>query len=131
MEATLSIGEVARRAGLETSALRYYESIGLLPEPDRESGRRRYEERVFDRLAAIALARRAGFTLAEVRTLMTGFSETTPPSERWRRLAEEKLPEIKALIARAQEMKRVLELGLECDCLRLEECGLLGESPRT
>ena len=45
-EATLTIGQVARRAGLKTSAIRYYESVGLLPEPERESGQRRYEYQI-------------------------------------------------------------------------------------
>jgi MerR family redox-sensitive transcriptional activator SoxR len=127
-EDTLSIGEVARRAGLEASAIRYYERIGVLPEPERSGGRRRYEESVFDLLAAIDVARRAGFTLAEIRTLMSGFSDTTPPSERWRTLALRKLPEVEAQIARAREMKRLLELGLDCDCLRLEDCELLRQA---
>ncbi len=121
----MSIGEVARRAGIRPSAIRYYESIGLLPVPRRVSGRRRYDEGVLQLLAAIGLARRAGFTLGEARTLCTGFSATTPPSARWRALAERKLPEIQALIDRAQEMKRLLELGIECQCLSLEECRLL------
>jgi MerR family redox-sensitive transcriptional activator SoxR len=121
----LSIGEVARRAGLKSSAIRYYESIGLLPKPERISGQRRYGDSVLKRLAVIELAQRAGFTLAETRTLLNGFSEKVPPSARWRELADRKLPEIEALIARANAMKRLLEDGLECDCISLDDCGLL------
>jgi MerR family redox-sensitive transcriptional activator SoxR len=73
----------------------------------------------------IEFAQRAGFTLAETRTLLRGFSAKVPPSARWRSLAQRKLPEIDALIARASGMKRLLEEGLECECLSLEECGLL------
>jgi MerR family redox-sensitive transcriptional activator SoxR len=120
-----SIGEVAERSGLRPSAIRYYERIGLLPKPERTNGWRRYDATVLERLAAIDLAQRAGFSLAEIRTLMTGFSEETPPSERWRRLATKKLPEVEAQIRRAEGMKQLLELGLECDCLRLEDCKLL------
>jgi MerR family transcriptional regulator, redox-sensitive transcriptional activator SoxR len=125
-----SIGEVARRAGINASAIRYYERIDLLPEAERESGRRRYDESVLDRLAVIELARRAGFTLAEVRTLLNGFSPGTPPSARWRALAEKKIPEVEELIAQARGMKLLLEEGLECDCLSLEQCGVLPRGSR-
>jgi len=118
------IGELARRAGLNASAIRYYETVGLLPEAGRVGGKRRYDQSALTRLAIIDLAQRAGFTLAETRALLDGFSPTTPPSERWRALAERKLPEVQALIRRANEMKRLLKLGLECDCLTLEECEL-------
>ena len=70
MEATLTIGEVARRAGLNTSAIRYYESRGVLPQPERESGRRRYTEETVQRLHVIEVAKRAGFTLDEARVLL-------------------------------------------------------------
>jgi MerR family redox-sensitive transcriptional activator SoxR len=121
----LSIGEVARRARLNSSAIRYYERIGLLPDTERVSGQRRYDESVLIRLTVIELAQRAGFTLAETRTLLNGFSAKAPPSARWRSLAHQKLPEVDALIARASGMKRLLEEGLECECLSLEECELL------
>ena len=120
-----SIGEVARRARLNPSAIRYYERIDLLPDTERVGGQRRYDESVLIRLAVIELAQRAGFTLAETRTLLNGFSEKAAPSARWRSLAHRKLPEVEALIARASGMKRLLEEGLECECLSLEECELL------
>jgi MerR family redox-sensitive transcriptional activator SoxR len=121
----LSIGEVALRAGLNPSAIRYYERIGLLPDAERVSGQRRYDDSVLGRLAVIEFAQRAGFTLAETRTLLSGFSAKVPPSARWRSLAQRKLPEVEALIARANGMKRLLEEGLECECLSLDECGPL------
>ena len=124
----LSIGEVARHAGVNSSALRYYERIGLLPPPERLSGQRRYDDSVLTRLAIIELAKRAGFSLTETRTLLDGFSPATPPAERWQALARRKLPEIEALLARAEAMRRLLSAGLECDCLSLEECGMLIES---
>lgn len=121
---TLTIGEVARRAGLRASAIRYYESIDLLPQPSRIRGQRRYDETVFKRLAIIDVAQRAGLSLDEARTLLDGFSPTTPPGARWRKLAEQKLPEIDQLIARATTMKRVLERGTECQCVSFEDCDL-------
>ncbi len=120
----LTIGEVARRAGVRTSALRYYESIGLLPAARRVNGRRRYDPDAVRMLAVIHLAQQAGFSMAEIQTLFHGFAAETPPGERWRPLAEHKLGEVDALIARAQQMKRILETLLECGCVRLEECGI-------
>src|SRR5262245_30557286 len=115
----LGIGDVARRAGLRTSAIRYYESAGLLPRPARVSGRRRYERSVFTRLAVIALAREAGFSLNEIRRLTRG---RVRPGERWSELAREKLPQIEALIARAQAMRELLLRGMECRCASPREC---------
>jgi MerR family transcriptional regulator, redox-sensitive transcriptional activator SoxR len=125
----MSIGEVVHRAGLRPSALRYYEGVGLLPAPERTNGRRRYDgevlREVLERLAVVRVAQQAGFTISEIKTLLNGFSNDTPPSERWRLLAEEKLPEVDALIERAQGMKDLLERGLRCECLRLEDCALV------
>jgi MerR family redox-sensitive transcriptional activator SoxR len=120
----LAIGEVARRAGIRPSALRYYESIGLLPAPRRVSGRRRYDESTVQMLRVVQLAQQAGFTVAEIQTLLHGFAPETPPAARWQPLARKKLRELDALIERAQQMKQVLETGLNCGCLRLEDCAI-------
>lgn len=130
VEEGLAIGEVARRAGVNASAIRYYERVGLLAEPGRVKGRRRYGPEVLDLLAVIRVAQRAGFTIAETRILMNGFSAEDPPSERWRVLAREKLAEMEALIDRAQAIKRLLERGLRCECLSIEDCALLEEERR-
>jgi MerR family redox-sensitive transcriptional activator SoxR len=118
----LSIGEVAARAGLRPSALRYYESIGLLPAAKRVNGRRRYEESILQRLAVVQLAQQAGFTMGEIGDFLHGFTADTPPAERWQAMAHKKLAELEAVITKAEQMKRLLEHGLRCDCLRLEEC---------
>ena len=131
MVESMSIGQVASRAGVRPSALRYYESVGLLPPPERKNGRRRYDgevlREVLDRLAVVRVAQQAGFTISEIRMLLDGFAEDTPPSERWRVLAQAKLPEVEALVERALGMRDLLERGLRCECLRLEECALVGK----
>ena len=128
---SMSIGEVASKAGVRPSALRYYEDVGLLPPPARTNGRRRYDgevlREVLNRLTVVRVAKQAGFTISEIGTLLDGFAEDTSPSERWRLLAEEKLPEVEALVERALGMKDLLEQGLRCECLRLEECALVGK----
>ena len=126
----LPIGEVARRAGIRPSALRFYESIGLLPAPKRVNGRRRYDESTVQMLRVVQLAQRAGFTVAEIQTLLHGFAPDTPPAERWQTLAHQKLHELDQIITHAQQMKRVLETGLNCGCLRLEDCAVVLEEGR-
>ena len=121
-EPKLTIGEVARQAGLRSSAIRYYEDRGIVPSPERTHGHRRYSSRVFQQLAFIQLARAAGFSMAEIQTLVSGFDETAPLGVRWRTLAEQKLAELEVLITRAQGTKRVLEDGIRCQCLNLDEC---------
>jgi MerR family redox-sensitive transcriptional activator SoxR len=122
MNTDFPIGEVARRAGLRPSAIRYYESEGLLPKNARVSGQRRYDEEVFARLDVIRLARDSGFTIAEVKTLLTGFARDTPPSVRWTALATRKLKEVEALIDRAKRTREFLKSTLACGCVRLEDC---------
>jgi MerR family redox-sensitive transcriptional activator SoxR len=121
----LTIGEVAHRAGIRTSALRYYESIGLLPMPRRVNGQRRYDASTVGMLAVIRLAQQAGFTMAEIQTLLHGFTPETPPAARWRPLAQAKLVELDEVIARAQQMKVILMTGLNCGCLRIEDCATI------
>jgi MerR family redox-sensitive transcriptional activator SoxR len=121
----LTIGEVARRAGLRTSALRYYEEVGVLPPAERVSGQRRYDESVLARLAVIRLAQELGFSVAEIRSLVEGFDEVGVPSGLWREMAVRKLTEVDALIARAEQMKQLLEESLHCGCLTLDSCTLV------
>jgi MerR family redox-sensitive transcriptional activator SoxR len=119
----MAIGELANRSGMATSKIRYYESRGLLPTPDRVSGKRRYHPRVLRRLALIDAAQRVGFTLDEIADLLT--SRDGPPHERLRRLALHKLPEIDALIQRASTVKQLLEFCGGCECSSIDECRLL------
>ena len=118
----LSIGEVAREAGVPASTLRYYEKAGLLRAPPRRSGQRCYPEAVFGRISLIRLALEAGFTIGETRVFLTGFSEQTPPAARWRALAARKLEEVDALLERVQRMKSLLQTSFQCRCPRLEDC---------
>ena len=118
----LSIGEVAGRAGLATSAIRYYEREGLLPRAGRRSGQRVYDASILDRLTIIGLAKNAGFTVAEIRRLLVGFSGKTAPGARWRALAEKKLAELERRIDEAKRMKEVLEIVTGCECPTFADC---------
>jgi MerR family redox-sensitive transcriptional activator SoxR len=121
----LTIGEVARRAGVRTSAIRYWEDEGVLPPPRRVGGQRRYDEAVLARLAVVRLAQEVGFSVADVRALVEGFEAEGVAPARWRELAQRKLVEIDALIDRAEGMKRLLEESLGCGCLTLDACELV------
>ena len=122
---TLSIGEVARRVGIRPSAIRYYESAGILPAPARVNGRRRYDPDVLHLLRAIGIAKQTGLSVAELRELFGG-SRDEAPSAVWEELARRKLVEVDALIERANTMKALLEFGLRCGCLGWDECVLFG-----
>jgi MerR family transcriptional regulator, redox-sensitive transcriptional activator SoxR len=126
-EAAMSIGQVAAQAGVRTSAIRYYEDVGVLPTPERVGGRRRYSVDVLRRLAIIDVAQRAGFTLDEVRELLGGASGGGPAYEGVRALAERKLPEIQGLIERAEAVKKWLEVASACECSTLDVCGLFDD----
>jgi MerR family redox-sensitive transcriptional activator SoxR len=122
----LTIGEVSRRSGVKAATVRYYESLGVLPEPDRVAGQRRYTADVLRRLTIVDVAQRAGFSLAEIAELFA--AADAPAFEQLRALAERKLPEIEALITRAQAVQRWLEVASACECLTLDVCGLFDDS---
>ena len=117
----LTIGELAARAGLRPSAIRYYEARGLLPAPDRRSGRRIYAASALDRLAAIRLAKGAGFTVSEVRALLDGGR---------RRLIRAKSRELRERIAELAAAQSVLESLRDCGCRALVECGRVVRAAR-
>jgi MerR family redox-sensitive transcriptional activator SoxR len=123
-EPTLTIGQAAERAGVNASTLRYYESVGLIPEPERISGQRRYGDEVVQRLGVIGVAKEAGFSLDEVRTLLDSADRGEPAHRELRALAERKLPEIDALIDRARRVRQWLDTATDCGCDTLDECRL-------
>ena len=118
----MTIGEVARRAGVRTSAVRYYEEIGILPEPERVNGRRRYGADAVERLEVVRFAQAAGLALDEIRVLFHGFGADVPPPPRWQEVAIRKLKELDAQAERIERMRRVLEATLDCGCVTLQDC---------
>jgi DNA-binding transcriptional MerR regulator len=123
-DAPLTIGQVAERAGLRTSHIRFYERVGVLPEPERVAGQRRYGEDVLHRLSIVEVAQRAGLTLDEIRPLTGPENRSADAGRHIRALAEEKLPQIEALIARARAVEHWLQVARSCDCASVDVCGL-------
>lgn len=119
----LSIGEVARRAGLRASAIRYYEKIGLLPRAPRTRCQRRYDPGTLDRLAIVRFAQHVGLRLAEIKWLLNEVP-CRPPPDRWRKLAKERLRKPDSLIADAQAIRGLLQMTLDRKCPKLVEYGM-------
>ena len=118
----MTIGELSSRTGVRQSAIRYYESVGLMRRPGRVSGRRVYDPSAVTQVNVIGEARLLGFTIREIRTLVEAGQASATLSDRWQILAARKLPELAALIDRATRMKKMLEAGQSCGCVRLEDC---------
>ncbi|MGN6276677.1 MAG: MerR family transcriptional regulator [Solirubrobacterales bacterium] len=118
----LSIGDAAQRAGVPASTLRYWERAGLLRAPQRVSGKRRYDAEDLRQLELVVLAKQLGFSLAEIHVLLAGISASEPPPKLWQELAARKLPQVEQMLDEAKAMKRILEIGMRCECLTLEDC---------
>lgn len=123
MAGDLAISDVARVFGLRSSAIRYYEQVGILPPPMRKNGQRRYDNSALFRLAVVQRARETGFTLEEIRELFFGFPPGTPPPERWHQLSQRKLAELRERMKRLKLMETLLKRVENCHCDALDECG--------
>ncbi len=125
----MKIGELANRAGLQASAIRYYESVGLLAPPHRVGGQRRYSPDALDRVLLIRFASEMGFSLAEIKLFLSGLRDNAPVGPRWKKLATKKLAEVEDSIARSLRLKTLLQNLLHCRCASLKQCvGALGLS---
>ena len=122
----LTIGEVAALAGKNPSLIRYYEQIGLLPEPERMNGRRRYGHDTVRTLAVIETGQRAGLALDEIKVLVSVSPDDSASIDRLREVATRKLPEVVALIERSELVRDWLECAARCECPNLTECPLFG-----
>jgi MerR family redox-sensitive transcriptional activator SoxR len=109
--------------GLRTSAIRYYEQIGILPPAMRKNGQRRYDNSALFRLAVVQRARETGFTLEEIRELFFGFPPGTPPPKRWHQLSQRKIAELRDRMKRLKLMETLLQRVEDCRCDALDECG--------
>lgn len=122
-EPLLSIGDVAARASVRTSTLRYYEDEGLITPEARVGGRRRYRSDAVEQLTVIRFCQALGFSLAEIRAVLE------PPrgkaqKQRWRALVDGKLAELGGVIARAEAMAAILRTSRDCACVDVRECAV-------
>jgi MerR family redox-sensitive transcriptional activator SoxR len=118
----MKIGQLATRAGLHASAIRYYEKRGLLAAPQRVGGQRRYSSDALDRVLLIRFASDMGFTLAEIKIFLSGLRDHSPIGPRWKKLAARKLAEVEQNIARSLKLKSLLHGLQHCHCASLQQC---------
>jgi DNA-binding transcriptional MerR regulator len=107
----LTIGELAGRTGVATSALRYWEELGLIPPPARVSGQRRYPESAVELVGTILLLQDVGFSLRESKAFLTSRTQTIGG---WRALVQRKLAHLDDQIAKAQTAKEALAHAMHC-----------------
>jgi MerR family redox-sensitive transcriptional activator SoxR len=115
----LTIGELSERTGVATSALRYYDDLGLVRPAARAGGQRRYDEDAVRQVGVVLLLRDLGFTLAQIARLLTD-----RPRRRatWERLAREKVVELARLVADAETARTALAHALDCPKDDLAAC---------
>jgi len=118
----MKIGELAARANLNASAIRYYEKLGLLAAPQRIGGQRRYPSGALQRVLLVRFATDMGFTLSEIKLFLNGLGDHIPVGPRWKKLASRKLVEVKQNISRSLKLKSLLQGLLRCHCASLEFC---------
>ncbi|MBF6556211.1 MAG: redox-sensitive transcriptional activator SoxR [Acidimicrobiales bacterium] len=125
MEDLLTIGEVARRAGLAASAIRFYESRGLIHAERTSSGQRRFRRDVLRRIACIRIAQRVGLSLEEIVSALAGLpADRAPSPEDWRRLTRGWGERIDQRIALLEALRGGLTSCIGCGCLSLRTCTL-------
>jgi MerR family redox-sensitive transcriptional activator SoxR len=117
----LTIGQIAEKANVNASTIRYYESIGLLPEPKRVKGQRRYSEEILNRMKFIKIGQQVGFSVQEIHSLVDGL-EAGSLSHHWYSMAMKKREELKKKQEQMDMMINILEDGLRCQCLTWEDC---------
>jgi MerR family redox-sensitive transcriptional activator SoxR len=122
VEVAVKIGELASRAGVNASAIRYYEKLSLVPAPYRASGQRRYTDDAVYRVLLIRFARDMDFSLEEIKIFLSGLSDKASVGKRWKRLAHSKIKQVDETVARARRLKTLLEHLLHCQCGSLRQC---------
>ncbi|MDP9530567.1 redox-sensitive transcriptional activator SoxR [Pseudomonas protegens] len=124
-EPHLTITEIARRSGINASALRFYESRGLIASARAGSGHRRYPRSVLRRVAYIVFAQRVGFSLDEITEQLKGLpSSHAPVGKDWQRLSGVWKARVQQRIAELQRLNMNLQECIGCGCMSMEHCKL-------
>ena len=121
----LSIGEMARRTGVATSALRFYESIGLIESERTDGNQRRFQRSMLRKVAVVKAAQRAGISLEEIGRTFEGLPLGRPPNRRdWERLSQAWDRDLEARIGRLSRIRDDLAGWIGCGCLSIDTCAL-------
>ena len=127
----LTIGDLSRRTGVATSALRFYEDRGLIAADRNAAGHRRYPRGVLRRVSFIQVAQRVGLSLSEVRDALATLPDNrTPLDEDWARLSQSWRPRLEQHIAMLERLRDRLDGCIGCGCLSLKVCALYNAGDR-
>ncbi|MYA59776.1 MAG: redox-sensitive transcriptional activator SoxR [Chloroflexi bacterium] len=127
----LTIGQTAARGGVRTSALRYYESLGLISSERTAGDQRRYARETLRRIAVIRAAQLLGLTLREIRVALNELPQgRTPDQNDWQRLSRNWRGSLDQRIADLQALRDRLSGCIGCGCLSLETCALFNPADR-
>ena len=128
---SLTIGELAERSGVRTSALRFYESRGLIASVRTEGNQRRYARETLRRVAVIRAAQLLGLTLEEIRRALNELPQARTPDRRdWERLSCAWRGSLEGRIAELEALRDRLSGCIGCGCLSLDSCGLFNPGDR-
>jgi MerR family redox-sensitive transcriptional activator SoxR len=120
-----TIGHLAERAGVATSAIRFYESRGLISSVRTSGNQRRYEQSTLRRVAFVRTAQRIGLSLDEIAEALATLPEgRTPTKSDWHRLSKAWRPRLDEQIRRIQLLRDRLDGCIGCGCLSLKSCAL-------
>lgn len=121
----LSIGEISQRTGVATSALRFYESIGLISSQRTTGNQRRFQRAIIRRVAVIKAAQRAGIPLDEIgRAMSTLPADRAPTRDDWERFSRSWKQDLERRIGQLTRIKDDLTGCIGCGCLSIENCAL-------
>jgi MerR family redox-sensitive transcriptional activator SoxR len=121
----LTIGQVAERTGVATSALRYWEELGLVSSVRTTGNQRRYERATIRRVSFIRAAQRVGLSLEEIATSLSTLPDgRTPTASDWARLSRSWRPRLDEQIRRIEKLRDQLDSCIGCGCLSLRTCAL-------
>ena len=127
----LTIGEAARRCGLATSALRFYESRGLISSERNAGNQRRYRRATLRRISVIRVAQGLGLTLEEIAEALDQLPHgRTPTKQDWARLSTRWRRHLDARIAELERVREKLSGCIGCGCLSLKSCSLYNRGDR-
>jgi len=127
----LKIGEVSKRLGIPSSTIRYYEKNGLIPPPERVSGKRDFNTNTLVTLRFIQLCQAAGFTISEIRSLVENYKSDPSKDGLWQPAVGSKRAEVRNRIEELKRVDAVLGELMKCRCNSIEQCvGLALQDPR-
>lgn len=127
----LTIGFVSERTGLPGSAIRYYETEGLVAPERNPSGHRRYSRADIRRLSFVMISQGLGFSISEIRAALAGLPQDRAPNKRdWARISRKFGAVLDARIEQMQALRARLDGCIGCGCLSLKTCALYNPQDR-